>query len=549
MRPIRPRQGSSWPVVAFGAVALTVLAIAAFFLAGTQQRQREDLRDRYADRTVIASELLDSLFRVALGGQSAELSSALTGPDVSVAALDRRVAAANARWIVVVNASGQVLGASSAAPRALVQRLPSERYVRSALGADGYGLGNATRERELPTAVGFTAQGERRALVTNAPLATVGQFLEGALRPLPGVPEARSYVLDGNDRRLAASAQGLAVPAQTPRLIAALKRSPSGTLDNTEQGTRYYTSRLIRGSEWRLVVTVSEKALYASTYGISRAVPWIILGLTAIALLLVGLLLERLLRGARELGAANTELARSNADLEQFAYVASHDLSEPLRTVAGFSQLLGKRYRGRLDADADMYIEHMTDGVDRMQQLIDDLLLYSRVGRAPLSAAPVDLSTLLDEVLDDLAPAIGTRFARITRDPLPTVAGEQGQLRQALQNLVANAMKFTAPGVVPEVHVGASRDGESWVVTVADNGIGIAPEQREAIFKMFGRLHPSDAYPGTGIGLALVKRIVERHAGRIWVEPRVGGGSIFSFTLPARAPVPDPAPPREGAPA
>jgi signal transduction histidine kinase len=182
----------------------------------------------------------------------------------------------------------------------------------------------------------------------------------------------------------------------------------------------------------------------------------------------------------------------------------------------------------------------MTSGVNRMQQLIDDLLVYSRVGRAPTRQDDVDLEGVLAEVTDWIAPAIKERGARVSHDPLPTVRGERGQLAQVLQNLLANAIKFTAADTVPEVHVSAVREAGGWRISVRDNGIGVA-EGADVIFKMFGRLHPADTYPGTGIGLALAKRIIETHGGRIWVQPAPDGGSVFSFTLPAAARVSRPA--------
>jgi light-regulated signal transduction histidine kinase (bacteriophytochrome) len=293
--------------------------------------------------------------------------------------------------------------------------------------------------------------------------------------------------------------------------------------------------------------------LYDSVSGPSRWLPWVILALAAASLAGGAILLRRLIgttaalrRANRELAHSNDELARSNADLEQFAYVASHDLSEPLRTVAGFSQLLGHRYGDKLDAEADLYIDHMVQGVTRMQQLIDDLLLFSRVGRAPVSRNPVDLDDLVGEVLHSIEPAIRERQARISADPLPTVAGERGQLRQVLQNLIINAMKFTDDDVVPMVRVTSQRDRDGLVrIVVQDNGIGVPEAQRGTIFKMFGRLHPADQYPGTGIGLALVQRIVERHGGNIWIDDAEGGGSRFSFTLPEGAPAARPATPKE----
>jgi signal transduction histidine kinase len=279
--------------------------------------------------------------------------------------------------------------------------------------------------------------------------------------------------------------------------------------------------------------------LAASASGTGRWLPWVILGICGLALLAIGLLLHRLLGATAEcaetnvhLARANNELRRSNSDLEQFSYVSSHDLSTPLRSVAGMSQLLATKYRGQLDEEADKYIGFMEEGVNRMQRIIDDLLEYSRVDSRDLEPAPVNLEQLVDELLRDLAPVIAERHAEVTRDPVPTIQGDRGQLGQVLQNLLVNALTFTAPGTAPKVHVSAQRDGTAWRVSVADNGIGVDPEHRERIFKMFQRLNRDTDYPGTGIGLAITKKMVERHGGDVTVEPGPDGGSVFSFTLP-----------------
>lgn len=253
--------------------------------------------------------------------------------------------------------------------------------------------------------------------------------------------------------------------------------------------------------------------------------------------------LARALAAEAEARAAADELARSNRDLEQFAYVASHDLSEPLRTVSSFVRLLGQRYEGKLDDEADEFIGYAVDGAQRMQQLIDDLLQYSRAGRAELERRPVDLDAVIGQVLGGLHHRIVETGAIVDVRPLGVVEGDAPQLAQVLQNLLSNAMKFVAEGP-PRVTVAMAREDDAMVrITVADNGIGIAPEQAERVFKMFQRLHSREAYEGTGIGLAIVARIVERHGGRIWVEPGEAGGSAFHLTLPAGLPSGD-EPPR-----
>jgi PAS domain S-box-containing protein len=233
------------------------------------------------------------------------------------------------------------------------------------------------------------------------------------------------------------------------------------------------------------------------------------------------------------LRAAAVDLARSNADLEQFAYVASHDLQEPLRMVASYTQLLARRYQGKLGEDADEFIGFAVDGARRMQELINDLLTYSRVGSRPLQLEVVDTADVVDQVMSDLTAAMQDERATVTRDGLPSIHGDPIQLRQLFQNLIVNAIKFHRPDAAPRVHVSATRDRGVWTFSVSDNGIGIEPQYLERIFVLFQRLHSRADYPGTGIGLAICKKIVERHQGHIQVESEVGSGTTFRFTLPA----------------
>ncbi len=240
------------------------------------------------------------------------------------------------------------------------------------------------------------------------------------------------------------------------------------------------------------------------------------------------------LRAKATLAAYAQELARSNAELQQFAYVASHDLQEPLRMVASYTQLLARRYRGRLDADADDFIAFAVDGVTRMQTLINDLLAYSRVGTRAREPVEVETERVVADVLANLRTELERTGTRTHVGRLPRVRGDAGQLGQLFQNLVANAVKFRGEAP-PEVHIDAEPGDGEWTFVVRDNGIGIAPEFHERVFIIFQRLHTRDESPGNGIGLAICKKIVERHGGRIWIESGPGTGAAFHFTLPATA--------------
>lgn len=226
------------------------------------------------------------------------------------------------------------------------------------------------------------------------------------------------------------------------------------------------------------------------------------------------------------------ELARSNQELEHFAHIVSHDLQEPLRMVTSFLDLLARRYQDRLDADADEFIGYAVDGANRMQTLIRDLLTYARVGTRGEPLKPTDSKAVVDRILSYLQLTIQETAATVTYAALPTVMADETQLGQVFQNLIGNALKFrgTEP---PRIEISARRQGDMWAFSVRDNGIGIDPRQAERIFQIFQRLHTREEYPGTGIGLALCKKIVERHGGQIWVESQPGQGATFRFTLPA----------------
>lgn len=239
----------------------------------------------------------------------------------------------------------------------------------------------------------------------------------------------------------------------------------------------------------------------------------------------------QLKRSELELIKKAQELERSNHDLEQFSYVASHDLQEPLRKVSSFCQLLVQECGDSLSPDARQYIDFIVDGAKRMQTLVADLLEFSRVGRGDLKAQRLDSEAVVAQALDSLMFTIEDSRARITKDELPRIFGNENEIMRLFQNLLSNSLKYRSERD-PVIHISARPDGENWLFSIHDNGIGIAPSYSESIFILFKRLHGREKYPGTGIGLALCKKIVERHGGRIWVDSQLGNGSTFYFTLP-----------------
>lgn len=232
----------------------------------------------------------------------------------------------------------------------------------------------------------------------------------------------------------------------------------------------------------------------------------------------------------REMEKVNRELSRSNRELEEFAYVVSHDLQEPLRAITNYLDLLERRSAGQLDEKMLRFVRQAVDGASRMKELIKDLLDYSRVTKVKADLQKVDCAAVLRRILAGLLPAIEESGARVTCDPLPVVRADELQLMQLLQNLISNAIKFRG-NEAPRIHVSAQPQAGEWLFSVADNGIGIAPDQGERIFGLFQRLHTRSEYPGTGLGLAICKKVVERHGGRIWVKSSPGKGSTFFFTL------------------
>jgi signal transduction histidine kinase len=523
-------------------------------LARTQARDRADVRTRVHQRSELAAALIDALFATAARDTSTEQRD-YGGAVVGGAALERNLGA-NV-YLALFGASGALIAHTpgfDARAAAALRRDPRFAAVRA--GA-AYGLGNVVPwpgGGVIDFTLAFQTGHGRRILVTGFRPSALSAFLAGDMQKIPGVAGEVNYVVDGNGVVLAAGGAAVSAGARFrgPRPA---QGQPAFTAD---RGGHYYDEAPLAASDWRIVLDSPDGPLFASVSGLNKWVPWLIFGAFAVVALLAFALLGRVLSAVAETRVANsrlalvnrelestnvtlelraTELARSNEDLDQFASVASHDLQEPLRRTRTFVQELTRIEASRLSDRGVDYLERAAAGIERMQTLIEDLLRYSRVATAAGQFAPVELDATVAEALDDLSELIDRTGTVVHVGALPTIRAEPVQMRQLVQNLVSNAIKFQPRGRTPEVWIESlDREGEV-ELTVRDNGIGFDPRDADRIFRVFERLHGRGEYSGTGIGLALCRKIAERHGGSIRAESVPGTGSSFVVTLPLREPV------------
>ncbi|MDX6658071.1 MAG: hypothetical protein QOH62_2864 [Solirubrobacteraceae bacterium] len=533
-----------WVLILFALGALGMLGAAAYGLAHAQHGQRAELERRFRSRAQLGAALVGSLFSASAPGQQQQAAQRYGGTKgVDPKALDRQANAGGSAFLAIADPTGHVLAASSRAPANLGATLAARPiYLRRALASGSYGLSGVSSAGSILTALPFKGKAGLRVQVSAIPASLLATFLGGTLEQVSTNSSSESLILD--DRGGVIAERGRNERTGKPLRDALLRRAlASGPRDGKLSDGRLFTTQQVGSTGWRLVLVSPSSVVYQPVSGSNRWLPWGILLIGALALTAVGLLLRRTVDAAAQVRLANTELERSNDDLERFAYVASHDLSEPLRTIGGFGGLIERRYGDRLDDEGRAMLGHITAGAARLQALIDGLLSYARVSTAQRHVEAVDLDALAGEVLSTISPALAERDAQVEVQPLPTVDGERGQLAQLLQNLVLNGVKFTADDVTPHVVISARpiHDGR-WEIRVADTGVGIPADQAKRIFEMFQRGTADRTRAGTGIGLALCARIVERHGGGIRVEPNPGGGSVFAFDLPGTPRAPAPAP-------
>jgi len=557
-------------VVAATVVILVAgLAVVAQQLHRSQATSRDRVVARFHDRAQVVSALTQAI--ISSASAPPEQARRLGAAQVSTRLLDDVVRQGNLRYAVLLDRRGAVVAASRSSPGDLQQQLVASPAIRAVQAGAPVMLSDVMRSDTtgavVNLALGLDTSAGRRILVSGTPAALVGAFLTRYLQRVP-TPGGTAVVLDR---------QGHVVGARDPRQAAGdlvgepgLLRAVRSDATGSYGGDRSFTAADVPGSTWRIVLTSSKSSLFASVSGTRKWLPWVLLvafGIAALAFLVV---LRRLLSSGAALSEANAELAagnarlantnallrhaaelsRSNAELEQFASIASHDLQEPLRKVQTFAAQLSAHESQNLTETGRDYLRRMSNAAGRMRTLIDDLLMFSRVSSKGRPFVAVDLNDTLAQVLVDLELRIEESGAVVRSETLPTIDADPVQMRQLLLNLLGNAMKFRRPDAAPEITIFVTvRDGIA-EITVGDNGLGFEGEYAERIFRAFERLHGASAYPGTGIGLALCRKIVDRHHGTITANATPGRGATFTINLPVEQPAePEPQATSPGEPA
>ncbi len=576
-------------LVAGAVIVLALMAVFAVQLSDNQSKSRREIQNRVHERGILAGALLDSLFETSAHSTVAQEREIYGTPTVSNAILQR--AQRTNAYVAIVDPSGHVVAHSSGFDPQARSDLKISETFKLLRGGAPWALGNILPYKKTGV-INFgvtlhTASGTRYLLTGLTP-GLLGPFLDSDLREIPGVAGAYSSVVDGNGVFIASTnpKRPMGYRLHTKAQLHAL-HSSHGTIEG-----RYYDQVGLSNTSWRIFLSAPQGALFASVSGSRKWLPWFIFiafGLVAAAaLLLVRRAIndsERVREVNEQLTAINAELAeakhsleevnlelaesnsalgrsneelerqarelvRSNTELDQFASIASHDLQEPLRKVRTFTERISDTEAENLSERGLDYLRRANSSAERMQTLIEDLLRYSRVSTQGRPFTPVDLGRITEDVLEDLSDQVTRTSATVHVGAMPTINGDAPQMRQLLQNLISNAIKFRREDVPPEVEVEAIVDSGWVTMTVTDNGIGFDPQYSRRIFRVFERLHGRGTYPGTGIGLALCRKIAERHGGTIVARSVPGEGSTFTVTMQTqRTEAVSDAPPTGGEPA
>jgi signal transduction histidine kinase len=543
-------------LIAGAIIVFGLLTVFAVELSNNQAKSKADIESRVHERSVLAAALIDSLFQTSAttaGPQDAKLYGA---PTVSPRLLEH--AKGHSLYAVLLDSSGNVVAQSSGFTPQARGDLARSAALRLLRGGYPWALGNVLpygRTGVVNYGIRLATPSGTRYLLSGFVPTSLGPFLIGELREIPGVKGSHNYVLDSNGEILASTnpVRPAGYVFHTPAQLSVLHHS-SGDIAG-----HYFDQVTLSHTSWRILLTAPNGPLFASVSGLRKWVPWLIFAAFGIVALIALLLARRAMRAGQEirdanakLGVANAqlattneelagsneelgrraqELARSNAELDQFASIASHDLQEPLRKVRTFTERIKEIEADALSERGLDYLERAGASAERMQHLIEDLLKFSRVATQGRPFKSIDLGVITAEVLEDLDDAVRRSGAVIHVGDLPKIKADRSQMRQLLQNLLSNALKFTREDVTTEIDVSATIKGEMVEIVIADNGIGFDPQYSRRIFRVFERLHGRGSYPGTGIGLALCRKIAERHGGTVEAQSVPGEGSTFTVTM------------------
>jgi signal transduction histidine kinase len=531
-------------LIAGALIILALLAVFAVDLSNNQARSRGAVEAQAHQRAVLVAGLIDSVFG-AVSRPGPQPLAEYSRPVVPNRVLERN--RGSDVYLVLLDTNGGVLassrgftpqaraGLAKGAHSALAMIRAGQRW---ALGnVEPYGDGGVVDfASRISTPLGT------RILVRGFRPDALSAFTTSDLEKVPGVNGAHHLLLDGNGIVIA-STNPKRPPGyhfHTPTQIKVLTH-PSGSV-----GGHYFDQVPLGSTTWRVLLAAPESEFFASVSGTNRWLPWLIFGAFALVALVALALAARILRSNDLVVEANAqlaesnaelerrarELARSNAELEQFASIASHDLQEPLRKVRTFTERVRELDADTLSDRGLDYLQRANTSAERMQRLIEDLLVFSRVAMQTRPFTPVDLGQVTHDVLEDLDDLVRRSGARVTVGALPTINADAPQMRQLMQNLISNALKFRREDTTPEVDISAATDGDWVTIVVRDNGIGFETQYARRIFRVFERLHGRGAYPGTGIGLALCRKIADRHGGSVRAQSIVGEGSTFTVRLP-----------------
>jgi signal transduction histidine kinase len=523
-------------IVLIVTTALIAAVVVLFALALTSSRntERDSAKQRFSDEAAVSSALISALFDSS-SAQVAQAASKQFGATIDPKQLDAYAKKSRLSYAVILDAQGHPIAQSTRADDSVTAAISEgPTHIKQVIQGAPWRLSGITKGNVAEYASSFKgADGKLRVMVQGFPVQLVSGFVSGTLAKLPNAEKEKALVVDGTGHVISSAGADVAPGSPAPKIGKDRVETRAG-IDNTE---------------WTTVLSQKDADLFE---GVGSSVQWLILLALAAAGVIAVMLLRRAIGQANQISLANTqletanrdlartnlELTRSNGELEQFASVASHDLQEPLRKVQTFGDQLERRFAVDLNEEARDYLQRMRSASARMSVLIDDLLRFSRVTTHAKPHIPVDLDRIARDVLQDLEARLQESKGSVVIEALPMVEADPTQMRQLLQNLIANALKFHREGAPPVVRVAPAESPQPGMVafTVSDNGIGFESNYEERIFRVFERLHPRDVYAGTGIGLALCRKIVERHGGQISGEGRVDGpnpGATFTVVLPA----------------